>query len=251
MNAKKKTNGEYSVAWSDKGVCSIKIAEGLFEEGNAIFADSIREAMGQESPRIFLVADANVVQKTEHLGVKIGRAFSAAGMEIAGSPVILSGGERIKNDDSATVRKIACAAFSARLSRNDVLVAIGGGTIIDVAAYAAAQVRGGMKFAAVPTTVVAAVDSVFMTDAAVDAAGVKDAMRIRTRPSVAFIDANFTKTTLDGVWCGGIGALVRHAATSDGALFKRIVSSLDALKARCILAVVSLHASLDALALLL
>lgn len=232
MSTKKKTSGDFSVAWSEKGESAIKIADGLFEEGNTIFADAIREATGQESPRIFLVADANVVQKTEQLGVKIGRTLSAAGMEIAGSPVILPGGERVKNDDSATVRRIAGAAFGARLSRNDVLVAIGGGTIIDVAGFAAAQVRGGMKFAAVPTTVVAAVDSIFMTDAAVDAAGVKDAMRVRSRPSVAFIDANFTKTTLDGVWRGGIGALVRHAASSDGALFKRIVSSLDALKAR-------------------
>jgi len=232
MMKKKTKGGDLSVAWSEKGECAIRIADGLFEEGNTVFADTIREVTGQKSPRIFLVADANVVQKTEQLGVKLGRVFSAAGMEIAGSPVILPGGERVKNDDFSTVRKIAGAAFDARLSRNDVLVAIGGGTVLDVAGFAAAEVRGGMNFVIVPTTALSALESTFMTSAGVDISGVKDAMRIRSRPAAAFIDTLFVKTVLDGVWRGGIGAIVRYAAAMDAKLMKHLLEAKDALIAR-------------------
>ena len=229
---KKKTKGDFPVAWSEKGECAVRIEDGLFEEGNTVFTDTIREVTGLESPRIFLVADANVVQKTEQLGVKIGRALSAAGMEIAGSPVILPGGERVKNDDLSTVRRIAGAAFDARLSGNDVLVAIGGGTVLDVAGFAAAEVRGGMNFVIVPTTPLSALESTFMTSAGVDAFGVKDAMRVRSRPVAAFIDTLFAKTVIDGVWRGGVGAMVRHAAAMDAKLMKRLLDAKDAIAGR-------------------
>ena len=226
-----KKNG-FSISWTEKGESAIRVGKGLFEDGNGVFVDTLREISGKKDPKVFLVADANVVQKTDQLGVKIGRMLSSAGIEIAGSPMILPGGERVKNDDFATVGRISKAVFDARLSTDDCIVAIGGGTVIDVAGFAAAEVRGGMKFAIVPTTPLAAVESTFMTSAAVDNYGVKDAMMVRSAPSAAFVDPDFSATILDGVWRGGLGALTRYAAARDGSLFKRIVSEKDALKSR-------------------
>jgi 3-dehydroquinate synthase len=151
---------------------------------------------------------------------------------MAGTPVMVSGGERVKSDGFATIGKIAKAVFEARLAPSDVLVAIGGGTVIDAAGFAAASVRGGVKFVIVPTTIAAAMDSTFMESARIDAMDVKDAIRIRMRPSAALIDVGFSSTVLDGVWRGGLGALTRYAAASDAGLMKRIVAAKEELKAR-------------------
>ena len=93
---------------------------------------------------------------------------------------------------------------------------------IDVAGYAAAQIRGGVKVVRVPTTPAAMMDAAFAEDAAVDSPAVKDALRVPCPPAAVVIDPKFAATVLDGVWRGGIGEAVRQAAVRDGALMKRI-----------------------------
>ncbi|MBR7180267.1 MAG: iron-containing alcohol dehydrogenase [Kiritimatiellae bacterium] len=229
---RKKDADSATLRWTESGETVVKTLFGLFDGGGAVFAQTIREATGSSSPRIFLVADSNVVQKTASLGVKIGKTLSAAGFKMAAMPVIIAGGERVKDDGFATLKRIMTAVLEAKLTPGDVLLAIGGGTILDVAAYAAAQTRGGVKFAFVPTTIAAAADAALMSAAALDASGVKDALRVKCRPAAVFIDASFYSTLLDGVWRGGMGELVRHAAARNPGLMEKIVACAPDLKAR-------------------
>src|SRR5690606_9077313 len=49
--------------------------------------------------------------------------------------------------------------IAARIERNDLVVALGGGVIGDLAGFAASTVRRGLDFIQVPTTLLAQVDS--------------------------------------------------------------------------------------------
>ena len=199
----------------------VEFVEDVFGD-SAVLADVLKKVTGSESPKVFIVADQNVVQHTEGLGSRIGRYVQAHGIQLAGSPVVIAGGEKIKSDNLQSALTVVSALLSAKLGRNDVVLAIGGGTVLDVAGYAAAQVRGGVKTVRLPTTPAAMMDAAFADYAAVDSASVKDALRVPCVPAAVLIDTGFAATVLDGVWRGGIGEAVRLAAAADVTLLKKL-----------------------------
>jgi 3-dehydroquinate synthase len=214
----------------DKGLIA-KTTEDAFDEKNNVLADALKQVSGDE-PRVFLVADANVVNRTEGLGKKIGRYVQAHGIRLAGSPLVISGGEKIKADNFQSVMAAMDAMLESRIGCNDIVLVLGGGSVQDVAGYAAAQIRGGVKIVRMPTTVASMVDSAFSNTAAVDSVNVKDAMRVSSVPSAVVVNTLFAKTVLDGVWRGGISAAVRAGAVLDAPLMKKIVKLAGRFNAR-------------------
>ena len=222
MPRRKKTEGKYP----------IEIAEDIFDEGNATLADTLRAVAGTSPARVALVADANVVQRTEGLGLRIGKYFKTHGITLAASPVVVSGGEKIKADGLQSASLVATSLVDARIGANDAVIALGGGTVLDLAGYAAAQTRGGIKVIRMPTTPAAMIDAAFADAAAVNSAAVKDAFSVRCEPAAVLIDPTFARTVLDGVWCAGFGEAVRYAAVCDAALMKRLAKCAERIKAR-------------------
>lgn len=209
----------------------VEFVEDVFGE-SSVLADLLKKATGSDEPKVLIVADMNVVQRTEGLGTKIGRYVQAHGIRLAGSPVVMAGGEKIKADNLQSALQVVSAILSAKLGRNDVVLALGGGTILDVAGYAAAQVRGGVKIVRIPTTPAAMMDAAFAEYAAVDSTSVKDALRVPSVPVGVLIDVTFASSVLDGVWRGGIGEAVRQAVVLDAALMKKLVKLGSAYCAR-------------------
>ena len=190
-------------------------------------AEILKTVTGAENPRILLVADMNVVQRTDGLGTKIGRYVQANGLVLAGSPVVIAGGEKIKLDGGVSAMRVVDAALQTCLGKNDCLLAIGGGTLLDIAGYAAAQVRGGVPVVRLPTTPAAMVDAAFAEWAALDTLDVKDALRVPSVPAAVLIDVLFAKSVLDGVWRSGMGEAVRLAAASDASYAKKLAELVE------------------------
>jgi 3-dehydroquinate synthase len=82
-------------------------------------------------------------------------ALAAAG--VASARVVVGEGEGSKSYD--VLQQVTEALIAARIERNDLVVALGGGVIGDLAGFAAAIVRRGIDFVQVPTTLLAQVDS--------------------------------------------------------------------------------------------
>ena len=133
----------------------------VFAEENDDLAKTLRTATGIEHPKVLLVADMNVVHHTEGLGTKIGRYIQEHGIELAASPVVISGSEKAKGDNLQSAMRVASAAIEARVGVNDVMLVLGGGSMIDIAGWAASQVRGGMRLVRMPTTVAAMADAAY------------------------------------------------------------------------------------------
>ena len=175
-----------------------------------------------EATRVFIVADQNVVQRTEGLGTRIGRYVRSHGIELAGSPVVVGGGEKVKLDDAQTALNVAAQMLRAGVGGRDVVLAIGGGAVLDVAGWAAAQAAAGAGVVRMPTTPEAMLDAAFAEYAALDTVAVKDALRVESVPSGVVVDTTFAATVLDGVWRGGIGEAVRLAVARDAAFLKKL-----------------------------
>jgi 3-dehydroquinate synthase len=210
----------------------IKIQKDVFDSENDALAKTMREVAKSSSPRVLIVADLNVVQRTQQLGVKIGKYFNEHGIQIAGAPAIIGGGEKIKSDDHATFFSVVSAIAESKIGINDIILAIGGGAVLDVVLYAAAQMRGGINCIIIPTTPASMVDYTFSTIAKINYKSVKDALRINSRIASVLIDTSFIETVLEGVWRGGIGEIVRFASVNDAKLMKKIAANAEALKNR-------------------
>lgn len=221
----------------------VEVVEDVFGASSAL-ADALRAAVAEgTSPRVLLVADYNVVQHTSGLGTKIGRYLADHGLTAAGKSVVLPGGEKAKTDGLQEVRRVLEAAAAARPGPDVCLVAIGGGSVLDVAGYAASQLAGGVRLVRVPTTPAALFDAAFAGRARLDFGGVKDALCVASEPAAVLLDPTFAQTVLDGVWRGGFGEVVRLAAVGDRRLFaaaERLAASYRAREPSALAELVSL-----------
>jgi 3-dehydroquinate synthase len=102
--------------------------------------------------RLAIVTDENVA----HLHLEsIEQQLASAGMTT--SRIVVAPGEASKS--FASFERVCDALIEAKIERNDLIVALGGGVVGDLAGYAAASVRRGLDFVQVPTTLLAQVDS--------------------------------------------------------------------------------------------
>jgi 3-dehydroquinate synthase len=111
-----------------------------------------RVAALRPGARCAIVTDETVAR--HHLA---GAEASLAQAGIASSRVIVAAGEASKS--YAVFEQVCEQLIEARIERGDLLVALGGGVIGDLAGFAASAIRRGLDFVQVPTTLLAQVDS--------------------------------------------------------------------------------------------
>jgi 3-dehydroquinate synthase len=102
--------------------------------------------------RAAVVTDRNVAR---HWLDKTEASLSEAGIAI--SHIIVEEGEGSKTYGG--LEQVSEALISAKIERNDLVVALGGGVVGDLAGFAAAILRRGVDFVQVPTSLLAQVDS--------------------------------------------------------------------------------------------
>lgn len=230
--AKARDKNSIQIECEIKKSYTVNFIDDLFAEDNAAFSDILRSLAQSETPNVLLVADQNVVQKTQSLGTRIGKYFQKYGVKMASAPVVLSGGEKNKSDNFQSVMTLVASMVDSKIGANDIVIALGGGATLDIAGYVASQARGGVKLVRVPTTPAAMVDAAYAEMAAIDYQSVKDALRVPCVPDSVVIDVAFASTVLDGVWCGGLGEIVRYAAVKDSSLMKKFAKVVEKLKNR-------------------
>ena len=102
--------------------------------------------------KLAIVTDATVAKR--HLAAAEA-SLKSAGLESCA--IVVPEGEGSKS--FATFETVCEAIVAARIERGDLVVALGGGVIGDLAGFAAASARRGLDFVQVPTTLLAQVDS--------------------------------------------------------------------------------------------
>ena len=222
---------DIKIKYSGSEGFSVKFVSDAFGDDDTL-ANALRNATGADTPRVLLVADANVVNQSEGLGMKIGRYVKTHGIELAGPPIVLGGGEKLKSDRGQSSGRLLHSALEAKIGVNDVMLAMGGGAMLDVAGYVAAQVRGGVKLVRMPTTPAAMASGALADSACINSINVKDAAKIKSVPSAVIIDTQFAKTVLPGVYNGGFGEIVRMGVANDKKLFDMVTGNLDAIANR-------------------
>jgi 3-dehydroquinate synthetase len=123
--------------------------------------------------------------------------------------VAIEGGEQCK--DIATWQRLLDRFVQERLDRDAVVIAFGGGTILDVAGFAAAAYLRGVRWLALPTTLLAQVDAAHGGKTAVDHPAAKNLVGAFHSPVDVWVDPVWLETLPEREVRGGLAEVVKHA----------------------------------------
>ncbi|MFM7553026.1 MAG: 3-dehydroquinate synthase family protein, partial [Actinomycetota bacterium] len=125
-----------------------------------------------------------------------------------GPRVVLPGGEGVKT--AATVEALWRQLAEHELERRDLVCAVGGGAVTDVAGFAAATFRRGLDWVSCPTTLVGQVDAGIGGKTGIDVAAKNDVGSFH--PPVAVLsDPTLLATLPDREWAAGFAEVLKTA----------------------------------------
>jgi len=145
-------------------------------------------------------------------------------------PVILPGGEAVKNDD-AIVKRVWREIDRAKLDRHSYLICIGGGAFLDAVGFAAATAHRGVRLIRFPTTTLSQDDSGVGVKCAINHFGKKNWVGAFSVPFAVINDFRFLHTQPESSRRAGLIEAVKVALVKDPEFFDWIERHVEALHA--------------------
>lgn len=167
--------------------------------------------------KITLISDTNVFPIYGEI-VKI--QLKKAGYEVY--TYTFQAGEASKT--TATIVDIVEFMADKGLTREDGVVALGGGVCGDMAGFAAAIYLRGIKFVQIPTSLLAQVDSSVGGKTGVDLPQGKNLCGAFHQPSLVIIDPDVLDTLSPHYFSDGMGEVIKYGCIKSNALFDRLVN---------------------------
>jgi 3-dehydroquinate synthase len=208
----------------------IRFTRGIFAAANP----TLRDAVGPEAvARILVVVDDGVVRAHPTLAADVQAycAAHAARLQLAAAPLVVPGGEAIKNDSDA-VAAVRGAIDTYAIDRHAYVVAVGGGAVLDAVGYAAATAHRGVRLIRVPSTVLAQDDSAVGVKNGVNAFGKKNFVGTFAPPYAVLNDLELLETLSDRDWRSGISEAIKVALLKDAPFFGWLERNAAALRER-------------------
>lgn len=191
---------------------SIIIENGAF---NA-FTDHVGDLL--DNRRVFLVTDDNVdmLYGEKADAMLCGRNYKK---------IVLPHGEKTKSLEYLNKLYSEMALF--KMSRSDIIIALGGGVIGDLTGFAAATFLRGIDFIQVPTTLLSQVDSSVGGKVAIDLPEGKNLVGSFYPPKRVIIDPLFLKTLPKRVFNDGMAEVIKYGAIRDKTLFEKLEGDIS------------------------
>ncbi|MDF1729813.1 MAG: 3-dehydroquinate synthase, partial [Sulfitobacter sp.] len=163
-------------------------------------------------PRVAVITEERVAH--HHLSaLKAGLAAEGITMDA----LILPPGESTK--DWANLQRCLDWLLDMRIERRDVVVAFGGGVIGDLAGFAAAILRRGVRFVQLPTSLLAQVDSSVGGKTGINAAQGKNLIGAFHQPSLVLADTGLLDSLPRRDFLAGCGEVVKYGLLGDAGFF--------------------------------
>ncbi len=197
----------------------IQVVIGGRTASQVISADSIQALtpLLEAYPKVFLVYDRIVAWVAQ----EIAAACPPAGMKV------LDASEKAK--DMATVLDLCSWLLEAGADRSSLLLAVGGGITTDLAGFAACIYRRGIRFAFVPTTLLAQVDAAIGGKTGVNFLDFKNMLGVIRQPEFTFECAQVLRTLPRRDFLSGAAELLKtFLIDNTGNAYEKTVALLSA-----------------------
>ncbi len=186
---------------------SIEIGPGLIARAGEFIAPLLPR------PRVAVITDETVAARWL---APLREGLAASGVEM--EALALPPGEATKNwaDLGRTVEWL----LAQKVERADLVVALGGGVIGDLAGFAAAILRRGVGFVQVPTTLLAQVDSAVGGKTGVNSPHGKNLIGAFHQPRLVLADTDALETLPARELLSGYAEVVKYGLLGDAAFFE-------------------------------
>ncbi len=196
----------------------IRIGPGLLARAGAEIAPLLAR------PRVAIVTEARVAGL--HLEA-LTAGLGAAGIDSVA--LVLEPGEATK--DWANLTRVVEWLLAEQVERGDMVVAFGGGVIGDLAGFAAAILRRGVRFVQIPTSLLAQVDSSVGGKTGINSAHGKNLIGAFHQPSLVLADIEVLGTLKKRDFLAGYGEVIKYGCLGDAAFFEWLEANGPALAA--------------------
>ena len=187
----------------------IKIGSGLLSTLGAEAA-----ALGR-ARKIAIVSETNVYPL---YGTQAETSLKNAGFEVVS--FVFPAGEESKC--AATYLDLLNFLAENKLTRSDLIVALGGGVVGDLTGFAAATYLRGISYIQMPTSLLAMVDSSVGGKTAIDLPAGKNLVGAFYQPSLVLCDTDLLQTLPEDRFTEGCAEIIKYGILYDPALFARL-----------------------------
>lgn len=185
---------------------AVRIGPGLVEDAGREIAPLLAR------PRVAVITDETVAGL--HLEtLRTALAAEGIGMEA----LVLPPGEGTKS--WAALTQTVEWLLAQQIERRDIVVAFGGGVIGDLAGFAAAILRRGVRFVQIPTTLLAQVDSSVGGKTGINASQGKNLVGAFHQPSLVLADTTVLGTLAPRDFRAGYGEVAKYGLLGDAAFW--------------------------------
>ena len=185
---------------------SIIIEKGLINR----VSEEIRKVY--KGKKIFIITDDNV---NKYYGGKISEELKVSDFEV--KLLSLKPGEETKNFNTLPIVYNELLDFN--LTRSDLIIALGGGVIGDLAGFVASTYLRGVDFVQIPTSLLAQVDSSVGGKVAVDLDRGKNLVGSFYHPKCVLIDPEVLNTLEDRFFIDGMAEVIKYGCIKDKEFF--------------------------------
>lgn len=200
--------------------------------GAGLLADAGERIAAICKPQKAMIVSDDVVWPL--YGETVKASMTAAGFAV--SHFVFANGEERKR--LSTIEDLIEQMAAEHFSRSDIIVALGGGVVGDMAGFAAAIFLRGISYVQLPTTLLAAVDSSVGGKTAVDLSRGKNLCGAFHQPRLVLCDTDTLKTLKPLNIEDGLAEMLKYGVICDADLFDKVKNykkeNMESLIARCV-----------------
>ncbi len=168
--------------------------------------------------RLFVFYDANFYALH---GKRLSKEFKS---KFDYNEIIIPSGEKTKSEKELS--KIYSYLLSENISRTDFILAVGGGVTTDIVGYAAATTLRGIRWGAVPTTLLGMVDASIGGKTGINHKAGKNLIGAFWQPSFVFANIMYLQTLPSRQIIAGFGEIVKYAGLIGNDVFNTAAAFL-------------------------
>ncbi len=144
--------------------------------------------------------------------------------------VILPSGEACKT--FASIELIIAKLVHGEYDRSSLIIALGGGVVCDLAAFAASIFMRGTNLILIPTTLLAQIDAGIGGKTGCNHLGIKNLLGTFYLPEAIIIDYQLTQTISDREYSSALAEVIKYGVSLDAEFFAWLEDNKSALRAR-------------------
>lgn len=186
---------------------TIAVKPGIFSRLPAVLARAY------DGRRLFIITDSRVLSLW-------GRALHHGLHDAGANAVLLSFDEGEKSKNARTVASLHTQLLSHGITRDSVIIVLGGGVVGDVAGFVASTILRGVQYVQIPTTLLSQVDSSVGGKVGIDHPAGKNLIGAFHQPCGVYIDPVVLKTLPVREFRAGLAEVVKIAAALDAGFFR-------------------------------